>query len=259
MFFFCKFYYLCLIKNTMPSYNIIGDIHGRDAWKRLVEEDCINIFVGDFFDPYRDYPFEELERNFLEIAEYKKEHRDHVVLLYGNHDMSYLPHTNDLTNRYDRMNAKRTEWLFYITKDLFSGVAFAIGNDCLVTHAGVTTEWKNTYLPDVSDISPSNMAAAINDLWNKEKRPFTFLPNAYSIDYFGTDPHHSPLWVRAKTLCLHNLYKDTAAKQIVGHTKVKEITEMEGIVMVDCLDTVEQSFHFDSPSDTAFNRNISSR
>lgn len=30
----------------MPTFNIIGDIHGRDTWKRLVDEYCINIFVG---------------------------------------------------------------------------------------------------------------------------------------------------------------------------------------------------------------------
>lgn len=40
-------------------YNIIGDIHGRTCWKDLVREDCVNIFVGDYFDPYDGIQFEE--------------------------------------------------------------------------------------------------------------------------------------------------------------------------------------------------------
>ena len=226
----------------MPTYNIIGDIHGRDAWKRLVDDDCINVFVGDYFDPYRFFPFEEMESNFLEITEYKKEHPNKVVLLYGNHDASYLPDTDDLTNRYDQKNAIRIKELFNITKDLFEGVAYAIGNEYLITHAGVTSVWKNTYLPEITDTNPTSMAAAINELWDKEKRPFAFMPNYYGKDLYGDDPHHSPLWVRPESLCLHNLYRNTSVKQIVGHTKVKEITEVNGVILVDCLNTVKQSF-----------------
>lgn len=227
----------------MTTYNIIGDIHGRDAWKRLVCEDFINIFVGDYFDPYLSFPIEDLERNFLEITEYKKEHKDNVVLLYGNHDMGYLPHVFDRTSRYDSKNAKRIQWLLDITKELFHGVAYAIGDDYLVSHAGVTSQWKKTYLSKVEDIRPTQMARAINNLWKRDKEPFTFSPNTFGYEFYGEDPHHSPLWVRPNSLCIGNLYKDTSVKQIVGHSKVAEITEIEGsIVMVDCLDKIEQSY-----------------
>ena len=30
--------------------NIIGDIHGRPCWKELVQDDAINIFIGDYLD-----------------------------------------------------------------------------------------------------------------------------------------------------------------------------------------------------------------
>ena len=56
----------------MPTYNIIGDIHGRTSWKDLVDETCINIFVGDYFDPYQPMTIFDLKRNFLAIVEYKK-------------------------------------------------------------------------------------------------------------------------------------------------------------------------------------------
>ena len=42
----------------MTAYNIIGDIHARVCWKNLVQEDCVNIFVGDYFDPYEYVPHE---------------------------------------------------------------------------------------------------------------------------------------------------------------------------------------------------------
>lgn len=232
----------------MPTYNIIGDIHGRDAWKHLVDEDCINIFVGDYFDPYMYFPIEALERNFLEITDYKQEHMDNVVLLYGNHDLCYLPHVFERTNRYDNANANRIQWLFDITKELFDGVAYPIGDDYLVSHAGVTYQWKKKYLSMVEDISPTHLAQAINDLWEREKKPFTFSPNAYGYDSYGEDPHHSPLWVRPNSLCLGNLYNGTYIKQIVGHSKVREVTEIVGsIIMVDCLDTTVQSYKVEHP------------
>ena len=227
----------------MPSYNIIGDIHGRDTWKRLVAENCINIFVGDYFDPYLHYSFDVLERNFLEITEFKNKHNHQVVLLYGNHDMSYFPDTRDYTNRYDFVNAKRIQGLLDTTKELFHGVAYAIRDEYLVTHAGVTCLWKENYLPDLDDINPTNMAEAINDLWNKTKTPFTFMPNHHDAkDHNGEDPHQSPLWVRPESLCMNNLYAGTSIKQIVGHTKVKKITEVAGIILVDCLDAVEKTY-----------------
>ena len=89
----------------MPTYNIIGDIHGRTNWKGLVNEDFINIFVGDYFDPYTWIPFYELQQNFQEIIDLKKQLPDKVVLLYGNHDYEYLPSISEESSRYDFLNA----------------------------------------------------------------------------------------------------------------------------------------------------------
>ena len=156
----------------MKKYSIIGDIHGRDSWRRLVDEDSINVFVGDYFDPYNYIHFMDLQYNFMEIIEFKKKHPDNVVLLYGNHDFEYLPCVFEKSNRYDGLNAQTISWMLMETIDLFEGVAYAIGEDYLVTHAGVTIDWKITYLPHVLDIKPSSMAATINDLWSKEKKRF---------------------------------------------------------------------------------------
>lgn len=153
----------------MTKYNVIGDIHGRTSWKDLVDEDSINVFVGDFFDPYQLIHFMDLQHNFLEIIEFKKKHPENVVLLYGNHDYEYLPGIFEESNRYDNVNSEKITWLLVKTSDLFEGVAYAIGEEYLVSHAGVTSYWKKKYFPEIEDIRPSIMAAAINDLWHKNK------------------------------------------------------------------------------------------
>ena len=122
-------------------YNLIGDIHGRDSWKELVQDNVINIFVGDYFDPYVDYddiPFEKCKENFLEIIEYKKQHPE-TILLIGNHDNAYLHHPGD-NNRYVHEYREEICKIFEDNKDLFQ-IAYSIENKALVTHAGVSYVW----------------------------------------------------------------------------------------------------------------------
>ena len=130
-------------------YNLIGDIHGRDSWKELVQDNAINIFVGDYFDPYVDYndiPFEKCKANFLEIIEYKKKHPK-TILLIGNHDNAYLhaPYDN---NRYVHEYKDEICKIFEENKDLFQ-IAYSIENKALVTHAGVSYVWYERFKNEV--------------------------------------------------------------------------------------------------------------
>lgn len=225
----------------MPTYNIIGDIHGRTSWKDLVDETCINILVGDYFDPYQPMTIFDLKRNFLAIVEYKKARPDNIVLLYGNHDYEYLPNVNEQSSRYNGLYAKSIRDLLVDAAPLFHGVAYAIREKCLVTHAGVTRPWKDKYLPNVSDISPTNMAKAINTLWETDKPAFGFRYNAEMFDFYGESPQHSPIWVRPQMLGQYNLYRRTDVIQIVGHSQVKNITDSGDVVFVDCLGYVVKS------------------
>ena len=79
---------------------IIPDIHGRNFWKKAVEEnkDKVDkiILLGDYLDPY---PWEGITRkeaisNFQEIIDFKSENRDKVVLFVGNHDLAYIDKKN---------------------------------------------------------------------------------------------------------------------------------------------------------------------
>ena len=225
----------------MPTYNIIGDIHGRTNWKELVDEDCFNIFVGDYFDPYIFIPFVELQRNFQEIIDLKKRLPDKVILLYGNHDYEYLPGISEESSRYDSLNASKITELLTENETLFHGVAYAIGERYIVTHAGVTKPWVRRYLTEAIDYLPGKMAEAINALWLTNKSAFGFKENAEPFDYYGESIAHSPIWVRPISLGYCNIYKRTNVIQIVGHSQVKSITEDGNAVFVDCLKTVTKS------------------
>ena len=225
----------------MPTYNIIGDIHGRTSWKDLVDEDCINVFVGDYFDPYGWIPIDALIRNFTEIIALKQRLPDKVVLLYGNHDYAYLPKVHERNSRYDSRNAKAITSLFVDNEESFHGVAYAIGEDYIVTHAGITAAWKIKFLPEQDDISPSKMEKAINKLWRLSKSTFGFKANADFMDYYGESMCHSPIWVRPQSLEMSNLYRGTDIIQIVGHTQFEGITEVPNTIFVDCLGYVAES------------------
>lgn len=77
-------------------YVIFPDIHGRDFWKAVVDKykdhsNVVFIFLGDYLDPYpHEYISEETAiENFKGILDFANSNKDRVILLLGNHDMSY--------------------------------------------------------------------------------------------------------------------------------------------------------------------------
>ncbi len=225
----------------MPTYNIIGDIHGRPSWKDLVDETCVNIFVGDYFDPYTPIPFVELLHNFQEIIDLKQKQPDKTILLYGNHDYEYLPGITEKSSRHDSLNASKITELLTENESLFYGVAYAIGESYIVTHAGITKPWVRKYLPEAIGFLPSEMAEAVNALWLGDKAAFGFRKNADLFDFYGESIEHSPIWVRPISFGYCNIYKKTNVIQIVGHSHVQTITEDENAIFVDCLGTTTKS------------------
>lgn len=227
---------------TNNLYNIIGDIHGRSCWKNLVREDCINIFVGDYFDPYEYIPQEERLSNFRDILDFKRQHPE-TVLLYGNHDLHYLI-ANEHYSRYEPRYANDYWHAFMQSESLFHGIAYPISDKALVTHAGVTKEWYEKYLGAYQSKSLAEVADKINKLWHEDKQPFTFDANATKWDdFFGTSPTHSPLWIRPDVLVKHDLFDGTGIKQIIGHSQTGAgVTKDHNIICVDCLGTKEKSY-----------------
>ena len=222
------------------NYNIIGDIHGRTSWKELVQDECINIFVGDYFDPYDAIPHELLLQNFKDILSYKTLHPE-SVLLYGNHDLHYLIDC-ERASRFDRQYAATYRQVFAESKELFHGVAYAIGGHTLVTHAGVTKQWYEKEFGEYHGATVEEVAEDINDLWSHNKLEFSFdLTTIFDFD--GESPTQSPLWIRPWSLLEHNLFIKTPFKQVFGHTQVEDITNLdEHLTCVDCLGTIAKSY-----------------
>lgn len=216
--------------------NIIGDIHGLDCWKQLVREDATNIFVGDYFDSKDGKSQEQIIANFEDIVAYKQTHPE-TVLLYGNHDLNYLL-DKDYKSRFSHPERREIyRQLFAETESLFYGVAYAIDDKTLVSHAGVAKEWYEKYIGLYHGENPQVVAQQINDLWQTNKTAFTFSANvSIPRDVYGESPTHSPLWIRSWILPNHNLFADTDIMQIIGHTPKDDITFVsDRIICVDCL------------------------
>lgn len=164
------------------------------------------------------------------------------MLLYGNHDLQYI--VDERYSRYDCQKASDYRHLLAESKPLFHGVAYAIGDKALVSHAGVTKEWYEKYFGTYQFESLAEVADKINRLWEQDKRAFTFDANAAEwSDGYGTSPTHSPLWIRDHVLVKHNLFAFTPVKQIVGHTQTGAgVTFDHNIINVDCLGTRERSY-----------------
>lgn len=224
-------------------YNIIGDIHGLDRWKQVVREDAMNIFVGDYFDSKDGKSQEEIIANFKDIIAYKQAHPE-TVLLYGNHDLNYLL-DKDYRSRFSHPEYRKTyQHLFAETKSLFYGVAYAIDDQTLVSHAGVTKEWYEKYIGPYHGETPQVVAQLINDLWQGNKEAFTFSSNVtVNPDVYGVSPTHSPVWIRSWILPKYNLFADTPVTQIIGHTPKDDITLVsDRIICVDCLLSTPKSW-----------------
>lgn len=261
----------------MTKINVIGDIHGRKNWKELVKDDAVNVFLGDYFDPYDNISADDLVENFLDIISYKQSHPD-TILLYGNHDFHYIvPEYGGSTSRYSERSAKRFKELFDEFEDLFYGVAYAPDSKHIITHAGVTRPWLDKYLdtddftgiwlPDGSKVPTAKEAEKfINDLWwnsketdtHNEKHEFSFRENCDPWDTYGDTPTQSPIWIRPASLVENNVYRDTEVVQIVGHTQISNVVDLSdvvetirgneirlGIVLTDCLGQATESYTFE--------------
>jgi len=237
-------------------YTVIGDIHGRRVWEDLVDPSTVNIFVGDYFDPYDPIPFEALKENFLEIIKFAKTYPD-TILLMGNHDLHYI-HRDD----HSRMNVEHYREILQLFLDnisLFDGIAVAIDKDTLISHAGVTDDWLATTGFTKKEYNAYDLADWCNQLfWDgyeehtrndevvengwfspklSQMRHFMFSNKAGWGDRAGTTSTQSPVWVRPQTLINHNALPNGV--QIVGHTQMNrlapEISLEDNIIIVDCL------------------------
>ena len=229
---------------AIKKVRVIGDQHGRTNWQQLVEpfnEEIMYVFVGDYTDPYYGWEqvtYEQLVDQINKVFEFKCNHPDNVILLYGNHDLQYVLGYGG-TNRFERIPDRQRELikLFEDNESLFHGIAYQVGGKYLITHAGVTWAWYTKRCEhdkeNVGKESLEDVCKHINDLWNMpsqanyNKELFDFGHNATRFsDSCGNDVNHSPLWVRPYYLWSGNLLGFGSGKiQVIGHTVFQTVKD----------------------------------
>ena len=150
---------------------IIPDIHGRNFWKKAVEENMDKvdriIFLGDYLDPY---PWEGITRkeaisNFQEIIDFKSENIDKVVLFVGNHDLAYIDKKNYIVrSRYDSSNARHIEEMFRSHRSFFQLAHEELIGDkrYLFTHAGLQIGWYKKHEKLIGELTVNGMNHLLN-------------------------------------------------------------------------------------------------
>ncbi len=212
---------------------VIGDIHGRPIWKRIVAshpEATRFIFIGDYLDTHEDIlPIEQLN-NLEAIINFKKTSQAEVILLIGNHDHHYWPGVGPSgTSGYQPRMATSFEYCFNEHKHLFQ-MCYEDEYRHVFSHAGLS----NPFLRSVGAVGYDRYDL-INQMFIHQPKKFCF----YSGDFSGVGNHklQSCIWIRPQAL-----YGNTNLKelQIVGHTQVSLIShppksERRGFYVIDAL------------------------
>ena len=152
---------------------IIPDIHGRSFWKDAVKghENEKIIFLGDYTDPYSHEGIEFWEglQSLREVIEFKKQHLDNVVLLLGNHDLSYI--SNYLPQcRHDDENHDEIKSLIKDNLCLFDIVhEERVGKKRIVfSHAGILPDWLKENEMIFGQIKRGNEVKHLNKMFHED-------------------------------------------------------------------------------------------
>ena len=211
---------------------IIGDIHGRNYWKKIIQNhpnaDRV-IFVGDYFDNH-DIPYTEQVENFKDIISLKLNHKIEVIMLIGNHDHQYF--TDVILDNITRFQ-NATCQAFISTLAEYRAhlqMAYQFHDNLLVTHAGVGQTFLRKWIGKEIDIQ--KIGQCINLLF--EANPVAFKFNG--IDPTGDDITNTPIWIRPKSLILNTQDLNKYIIQIVGHTRMDKVkNESDQYFFIDTL------------------------
>jgi predicted MPP superfamily phosphohydrolase len=198
---------------------VIPDQHQRSYWKKIIprinEFDKI-VFLGDYFDDWNNKWLHQMN-NFLNIINFKKEFKDKIDLLWGNHETSY--YIDERCSGYQEYNAIYIEKTLNDNKDLLKVIS--VYDNWIFAHGGVSKFWMR--LAGVKNVSK------INQLFIEKPDYFRWVgPCSY-----GDNHNESPLWIRPESLMNY------AVKNYhfcVGHTeylKPKKLTN-DGQIFVFC-------------------------
>lgn len=213
---------------------IIGDVHGEEIIWQLADLELLYtfpniatefdyyIFLGDYVDSHTVFAPKIIE-NFKKIIQLKQNYPDKVILLLGNHDISYMfGHNLFPCSGQNIQYTKEISTLFQENKELFQPL-FYIDN-LLFTHAGISNRWLKEFnhqegitdgklYPNAiaesfyraTSEKPIDIYSAIFDVGTRRGGD-CFVGGIFWADFVETILDIVPYW-----------------HQIVGHTPVKKI------------------------------------
>ncbi len=203
----------------------IGDIHGRNTWKKIIAKEAYDklIFIGDYFDSKENSSIETQLSCFEAIIDLKTKQDENVILLTGNHDFHYLNHVGEKYGGFQFTHSERINSVLQPAYDTGLLTMCWQYDQFLFSHAGITNTWCSR-----QRISPHNLTQEINLLFTLALHAFTFVKGTYN----GDSPENSPIWVRPPSL-----RQDMIGSyfQIVGHTSQQTICIEERLALIDTL------------------------
>ena len=226
----------------MSKLVAIGDIHGRDIWKQILDKEQPDtvVFVGDYFDSF-DIPGLDQIYNFQNIIHWKLNNPQcQVIMLVGNHDHHYFPEIG-----YSGTSGFQENLYLEIGRVLDENrchlrMAFKY-DDLVFSHAGISPEWLESNGWDGED-----MVGFVNDLWHHQPRKFRFVDKGYGqSNHYGDNTFQTPIWIRPKSLMKACKDIKKTMIQVVGHTEVSVIDSKGRATggryyFIDCLETSQE-------------------
>lgn len=193
----------------------IGDIHGKSDWKSVMKTQPFDkfIFIGDYFDASTISATKQMA-NFRQIIKFKKKEPERVVLLFGNHDLQYLPAALAAGEEYSGFQERAAPRISQLIQENLPLMQMCYQWETfLFTHAGVTETWLRN-----AGYREGSVEVFINTLFLKQPEKFFF----DGWDLRGDNVTQPPTWVRPASL-QNDAYSKATLRQVVGHTKVQQL------------------------------------
>lgn len=197
---------------------VIGDIHGRNFWKGLVQKHSVDnvVFVGDYVDSY-DPPIPTIRENLEDIVYFARNNIGKVELLLGNHDIQYIFHPKHQCSGFKSVALFDYQQIFRENRDLFK--AAHLQGDYLISHAGVTQSlWDLCEGKDETD----GIDETINYLYERNFNTLFWVGRLRG----GVDLTPGIFWADKRELTRDPLL---GYNQIVGHTPSREVHDEETV------------------------------
>lgn len=241
---------------TTKRILVIPDVHGRIFWKEPVKQyiDTVDrvLFLGDYLDPYEDEDgmADDIFENMMEIIELKRNNREKVILLKGNHDQHYASERfEELAGgtRMDYQNWNKYHQAFEEHKELFkiAHLENINGVPYVFSHAGLTLYWLKKVNDNVWHLSDNHISVAdpsviirINQLDDDGKGQDMLSVIGSYRSWFG-EKTGSVLWADIEEHAISHAPKEYGLNkvfQVFGHTKLRQgydKVEFDNFAMID--------------------------